>query len=395
MQGADDIVIIGAARTPIGKFQGMLRNMAATELGAHAVRAAVTRAGIIPALVDECIMGNVVGAGLGQAPARQAAIGGGLPASVGALTINKVCGSGLKAVTLAAALIRAGDASLIVAGGMESMSRAPYLLPEARSGYRLGHGELTDALIHDGLWCAFEHQHMGSAADWTARTYGITREQQDSYAAESQARAVAAQDNGAFAEEIAPFDPSIGRGAGGPVADEPPRRGTSVAALSKLAPVFSSEGTVTAGNAPGLTDGAAALVVTSAGRAAELGTRPLARLIGAAQAAVPPREVFTAPVYAIQRLLAHTATTIDDYDLFEINEAFAAQVVQNIRALGLDSDRLNVHGGAIALGHPIGASGARILVTLIHALRLRGGGRGIAALCLGGGEAIAVAVETV
>jgi len=395
MQGADDIVIIGAARTPIGKFQGMLRNMAATELGAHAVRAAVTRAGIIPALVDECIMGNVVGAGLGQAPARQAAIGGGLPASVGALTINKVCGSGLKAVTLAAALIRAGDASLIVAGGMESMSRAPYLLPEARSGYRLGHGELTDALIHDGLWCAFEHQHMGSAADWTARTYGITREQQDSYAAESQARAVAAQDNGAFAEEIAPFDPSIGRGAGGPVADEPPRRGTSVAALSKLAPVFSSEGTVTAGNAPGLTDGAAALVVTSAGRAAELGTRPLARLIGAAQAAVPPREVFTAPVYAIQRLLAHTATTIDDYDLFEINEAFAAQVVQNIRALGLDSDRLNVHGGAIALGHPIGASGARILVTLIHALRRRGGGRGIAALCLGGGEAIAVAVETV
>ncbi len=395
MQGADDIVIIGAARTPIGKFQGMLRNMAATELGAHAVRAAVTRAGIIPALVDECIMGNVVGAGLGQAPARQAAIGGGLPASVGALTINKVCGSGLKAVTLAAALIRAGDASLIVAGGMESMSRAPYLLPEARSGYRLGHGELTDALIHDGLWCAFEHQHMGSAADWTARTYGITREQQDSYAAESQARAVAAQDNGAFAEEIAPFDPSIGRGAGVPVADEPPRRGTSVAALSKLAPVFSSEGTVTAGNAPGLTDGAAALVVTSAGRATELGTRPLARLIGAAQAAVPPREVFTAPVYAIQRLLAHTATTIDDYDLFEINEAFAAQVVQNIRALGLDSDRLNVHGGAIALGHPIGASGARILVTLIHALRRRGGGRGIAALCLGGGEAIAVAVETV
>lgn len=393
MNALAEIVIIGVARTPIGRFQGMFRAVAAPNLGALAVRAAVARAAIDPALVDECIMGNVVSAGLGQAPARQAAIHGGLPESVGALTINKVCGSGLKAVTLAAALIQSGEASLVVAGGMESMSRAPYLLPQARSGYRLGHGELQDSLIHDGLWCAFEHEHMGSAADWTAQTYGISREQQDAYAAESQGRAVAAQDAGIFAEELIPLDPPLGAGA--LVADEPPRRGVTVASLSRLPPVFSPAGSVTAGNAPGLTDGAAALVVTSARRAAELGARPLARLIGVAQAAVPPREVFTAPVFAIQRLLARTATTLDNYQLFEINEAFAAQAVQNIRALGLDSDRLNIHGGAIALGHPIGASGARILVTLIHALRRRGGGRGIAALCLGGGEAIALAIETI
>ncbi|MFQ3680743.1 thiolase family protein [Roseiflexus sp.] len=391
MSDVSDIVVIGAARTPIGKFQGMFRAVAATDLGAHAIRAAIARAAVDPALIDECIMGNVVSAGLGQAPARQAALRGGLPESVGALTINKVCGSGLKAVTLAAALIRAGEASLIVAGGMESMTRAPYLLPQARSGYRLGNGELVDALIHDGLWCAFEHHHMGHAADWTARTYGITREQQDMYAVESQARAIAAQDSGYFTDEIAPF-PVPG---GDPLlADEPPRRGVSLATLSKLSPAFSPDGTVTAGNAPGLTDGAAALVVTSAQRAAELGVRPLARLTAAAQAAVAPREVFTAPVYAIRRLLAQTATTLDHYDLFEVNEAFAAQIVQNIRALDLDSDRLNVHGGAIALGHPIGASGARILVTLIYALLRRGGGRGIAALCLGGGEAVAVALET-
>lgn len=389
----DEIVIIGAARTPIGRFQGMFRAVAAPRLGALAVRAAVARAAIDPALVDECIMGNVVSAGLGQAPARQAAIHGGLPESVGALTINKVCGSGLKAVTLAAALIQSGEASLVVAGGMESMSRAPYLLPQARSGYRLGHGELRDSLIHDGLWCAFANEHMGSAADWTAQTFGISREHQDAYAAESQERAIAAQDAGVFAEELSALDPPFGAGA--PVADEPPRRGVTVASLSRLPPVFSPDGSVTAGNAPGLTDGAAALVVTSARRAAELGARPLARLIGVAQAAVPPREVFTAPVFAIQRLLARTATNLDDYALFEINEAFAAQAVQNIRALGLDSDRLNIHGGAIALGHPIGASGARILVTLIHALRRRGGGRGIAALCLGGGEAIALAIETI
>ncbi len=390
MPDANDIVIIGAARTPIGKFQGMFRTIPATDLGAHAVREAIVRAAIDPSQVDECIMGNVVSAGLGQAPARQAALRGGLPESVGALTINKVCGSGLKAVTLAAALIRSGEASLIVAGGMESMSRAPYLLPQARSGYRLGNAELIDSLIHDGLWCSFEHHHMGHAADWTARTYGITREQQDSYAAESQARAVAAQDAGAFTDEIAPFRLQSGDIL---TADEPPRRGVSLATLSKLSPAFSPDGTVTAGNAPGLTDGAAALVVTSARHAAELGVRPLARLIGVAQAAVAPREVFTAPVYAIRRLLAQTATTLDHYDLFEINEAFAAQIVQNIRALNLDTDRLNVHGGAIALGHPIGASGARILVTLIYALLRRGGGRGIAALCLGGGEAVAVAVE--
>ncbi len=392
MPDANDIVIISAARTPIGKFQGMFRTVPATDLGAHAVREAVARSAIDPSQVDECIMGNVVSAGLGQAPARQAALRGGLPESVGALTINKVCGSGLKAVMLAAALIRSGEASLIVAGGMESMSSAPYLLPKARSGYRLGHAELVDSLIHDGLWCAFEHHHMGHAADWTARTHGITREQQDGYAVESQARAIAAQDAGAFTDEIAPFRLQSGDTL---TADEPPRRGVTIATLSKLTPVFSPDGAVTAGNAPGLTDGAAALVVTSARRAAELGARPLARLTGVAQAAVAPREVFTAPVYAIRRLLVQTATTLDHYDLFEINEAFAAQIVQNIRALNLDTDRLNIHGGAIALGHPIGASGARILVTLIYALLRRGGGRGIAALCLGGGEAVAVAVETV
>ncbi|MGQ9827219.1 MAG: thiolase family protein [Roseiflexus sp.] len=392
MPDVNDIVIISAARTPIGKFQGMFRAVSATDLGAHAVREAITRAAIDPSQVDECILGNVVSAGLGQAPARQAALRGGLPESVGALTINKVCGSGLKAVMLAAALIRSGEASLIVAGGMESMSGAPYLLPKARSGYRLGNAELVDSLIHDGLWCAFEHHHMGHAADWTAKTYGITREQQDGYAVESQARAIAAQDAGAFTDEIAPFRQQSGDTL---TADEPPRRGVTIATLSKLTPAFSPDGTVTAGNAPGLTDGAAALVVTSARRAAELGARPLARLTGVAQAAVAPREVFTAPVYAIRRLLAQTATSLDYYDLFEINEAFAAQIVQNIRALNLDTDRLNIHGGAIALGHPIGASGARILVTLIYALLHRGGGRGIAALCLGGGEAVAVAVETV
>ncbi|HWQ15190.1 MAG TPA: acetyl-CoA C-acyltransferase [Roseiflexaceae bacterium] len=390
-----DIVIVGAARTPIGKFQGAYKDVPATDLGATAVRAAVARAGVDPALIDECIMGNVVSAGLGQAPARQAALRGGLPASVGALTVNKVCGSGLKAVMLATALIRSGEAQAIVAGGMENMTRAPYLLPQARAGYRLGHGEILDATVHDGLWCAFEHHHMGNAAEWIARTFGVSRAAQDAFALQSHARAVAAQDAGAFQEEIIPVEIPAGKGKPSAVsADEPPRRDTDARQLAGLRPVFAEDGSVTAGNAPGITDGAAALVVMSAARAAELGLRPIARVLASAQAAVPPLELFTAPVFAVRRLLERSGTALDDYDLFEINEAFAAQVLQNGRALDIDWDRLNVHGGAIALGHPIGASGARVLVTLIHALRRRGGGRGIAALCLGGGEAVALAVET-
>ncbi len=390
----DDVVIVGAARTPIGKFNGAYAALTASDLGAAAVRAAVERAGIDPASVDECIMGNVVSAGLGQAPARQAAIKGGLPASVGALTINKVCGSGLKAVMLGASLIRSGEAEVIVAGGMEHMSGAPYLLPGARHGYRLGNGELVDAMVHDGLWCAFEHQHMGNSAEWIARAHKVTRAQQDTLALQSHERAVAAWDAGRFAAEVAPVSVPGPKGATIVVdVDEGPRRDTSLQALARLRPAFDDAGSVTAGNAPGITDGAAALVLMSASRAARLGLAPLARLEHGAQAAVAPLEVFTAPPFALQKLMDTAGTTVDDYDLFELNEAFAAQVIANIRVAGLDPDRVNVNGGAIALGHPIGASGARVLVTLIHALRARGGRRGIASLCLGGGEAVALAVE--
>jgi acetyl-CoA C-acetyltransferase len=389
-----DIVIVSAARTPIGKFQGAYKDLTATDLGAIAVRAAVERAGVDAALLDECIMGNVIGAGLGQAPARQAALRGGLPESVGALTINKVCGSGLKAVMLAGALIRSGDARLIVAGGMENMTRGPHLLPQARAGYRLGNGELIDATVHDGLWCAFENHHMGNSAEWIARQFDVSRAAQDAFAQQSHARAIAAQDAGLFADEIVAVAVPAGRGKTATIsADEPPRRDSDAKALAGLRPAFVSDGTVTAGNAPGITDGAAALVVTNGHTAHELGLQPLARIIGSAQAAVKPLELFTAPVFAMRRLMERTATSLDSYDLFEINEAFAAQVVANGRELGIDWDRLNVNGGAIALGHPIGASGARVLVTLIHALMRRGGGRGIASLCRGGGEAVALALE--
>jgi acetyl-CoA C-acetyltransferase len=389
-----DVVIVSAVRTPIGKFQGAYKDVPATDLGAAAVRAAVARAGIDGALVDECVMGNVIGAGLGQAPARQAALRGGLPPSVGALTINKVCGSGLKAVMLANALIRAGEAEVVVAGGMENMTRGPHLLPQARAGYRLGNAELIDATVHDGLWCAFEQHHMGNSAEWIARAFDVSRAAQDAFALQSHLRAVAAQDAGRFADEIIPVEVPAGRGQTATVAaDEPPRRDTDAKQLAGLRPVFAQDGSVTAGNAPGITDGAAALVVTSGRKAAALGLRPLARVLGAAQAAVAPLELFTAPVFAVRKLFERTGTTMDDYDLFEINEAFAAQVVANGRALGIDWDRLNINGGAIALGHPIGASGARVLVTLIHALRQRGARRGLASLCLGGGEAVALAVE--
>jgi len=389
-----DIVIVSAARTPIGKFQGAYTGTSATALGGAAVQAAVKRAGIDPTLIDECILGDVVSAGLGQAPARQAAIAGGLPASVGALTINKVCGSGLKAVMLAGALIRSGEARAIVAGGMENMTRVPYLLPQARSGYRLGNGELVDAVVHDGLWCAFEHHHMGQSAEWIARSFDVSRAAQDAFAAESHARAIAAQDAGVFADEIVPVEVAAGRGKTTTIStDEPPRRDTDAKVLAGLRLAFASDGSVTAGNAPGITDGAAALVVTNGAAARELGLTPIARILGAAQAAVKPLELFTAPVFAVRRLMERTNTTLDSYDLFEINEAFAAQVVANGRELGIDWDRLNVHGGAIALGHPIGASGARVLVTLLNALQRRGGQRGLASLCLGGGEAVALAVE--
>jgi acetyl-CoA C-acetyltransferase len=384
----DDVVIVGAARTPIGKFNGAYAGLRAPDLGAVAIRAAVARAGIDPASVDECIMGNVVSAGLGQNPARQAAITAGLPVSVGALTVNKVCGSGLKAVMLAASLIRAGEAEVLVAGGMEHMSAAPYLLPGARHGYRLGNGELVDAVVHDGLWCAFEHQHMGNSAEWIARTHKVTRTQQDAFALQSHERAIAAQDSGRFVAELAPVSVPGPKGAPQNIdTDEGPRRGSSLAALARLRPVFDPEGSVTAGNAPGITDGAAALVLMSATRAARLGLKPLARLEQSAQAAVAPLEVFTAPALAIQTLMDRAGTSVDD--------AFAARVIANIRAIAIDPDRVNVHGGAIALGHPIGASGARVLVTLIYALHARGGRRGMAALCLGGGEAVALGVEAV
>ncbi|NTW00405.1 MAG: acetyl-CoA C-acetyltransferase [Oscillochloris sp.] len=392
----EDIVIVGAARTPIGRFNGAFAGLTATQLGGVAIRAAVERAQIDPASVSECIMGNVVGAGLGQAPARQAVISAGLPASVSALTINKVCGSGLKAAMLGASLIRSGDAEVIVAGGMENMSRTPYLLQNARHGYRLGNGELIDAVVHDGLWCAFENHHMGISAEWIATNHNVTREQQDAFAFQSQQRAIAAIDAGRLSNEIAPVAVPGPKGQSTLVeTDEGPRRDTSMPSLAKLRPAFTADGTVTAGNAPGITDGAAALVLMSASRAATLGLTPLARIAGFAQAAVKPLEIFTAPAFAVQRLMQRTGTSIDDYDLFEINEAFAAQVIANMRTLDIDPDRLNVNGGAIALGHPIGASGARVVVTLINALRQRGSQRGMTALCLGGGEAVAMAIELV
>ncbi len=392
-----DVVIVSTARTPIGKFGGSLAGFTAPELGGFAIRAAVERAGIEAGLIDEAIIGNVISAGLGQAPARQAALKAGLPPTVGALTINKVCGSGLKAVMLAAGMIRAGDAEVVVAGGMENMSAAPYLLQKARFGYRLGNAEMIDAVVHDGLWCATESQHMGLSAEWIAQEYGVSREAQDAWAARSHQKALAAQKRGAFAAEIVPVELQGKKGQTTLfMADEAIRADTNPEQLAGLRLAFKpGGGTVTAGNAPGLTDGAAAVVVMSMAKARELGATPLARIVGYAQAAVKPLELFTAPPFAIQRLLAKTSTSLDDYDLFEINEAFAAQLVANGQSLGLDWDRLNVNGGAIALGHPIGASGTRVLVTLLNALREQGGRRGLAALCLGGGEAVALSIELV
>jgi acetyl-CoA C-acetyltransferase len=389
-----EAVIISAVRTPIGKFGGTLSPLTAPELGAVAIRAAVERAGVDPTTIDEVLMGNVVQAGQGQAPARQAAIEAGLPPSISATTINKICGSGLKTVMLAAAMIAAGDGDLFVAGGMESMNNAPYLLRKARFGYRLGDDKLVDALVHDGLWCAFEDWHMGNAAEWIAREYDLTREELDEYAFESHMKAIEAIDEGRFKDEIVPVE--IPQRKKAPLqfdTDEVPRRDTSPEALARLRPVFQSDGMVTAGNAPGITDGAAAVVVTSRARADELGLQPLARIVAYDQAAVEPLRIFTAPIYAVGKLWEKTGTGPEDYDLYEVNEAFAAQTLADGRELGLPWDRVNVNGGAIALGHPIGASGARVLVTLIHALRQRGLQTGLATLCLGGGEAVAMAIE--
>ncbi len=388
-----DVVIVSAARTPIGRFLGALSPLGATDLGAAAIREAVQRARIEGAFVDEVLMGNVVSAGLGQAPARQAAIRAGLPPTVGATTLNKVCGSGLKAVMWGAQQIALGDARIIVAGGMESMSNAPYLLPNARTGFRLGDARAVDAVIRDGLWCAFEDRHMGDAAEFIAEQFDISRQQMDEFALASHRKAVAAIDVGAFQHEIVPLQVPAKRGAVTVDRDECPRADTSLEALAALKPAFRPNGKVTAGNAPGLSDGAAALVLMSGRQAREMGRRPLARITGYAQAAVEPKWLFIAPAYAIRALLERTHLSLADIDLLEVNEAFAAQVLADGKELGWDWERLNVRGGGVALGHPIGASGARVLVTLLYALRSLGKARGVASLCLGGGEAVALSVE--
>ncbi|MGH9356654.1 MAG: thiolase family protein [Terriglobia bacterium] len=389
-------VIISAVRTPMGKFQGGLAPLSAIELGAAVTREAVRRAGIEAAQVDEIIMGNVLSAGLGQNPARQAGLRGGLDNRVAAMTINKVCGSGLKAVALAAQAIETGNSEIMVAGGMESMSNAPYLLPEFRKGHRQGDAQIVDSMIHDGLWDAYENFHMGMTAELVAEKYKVSRERQDSYAVESHRRAVEALQNCHFKEQIVPV--SIPQRKGDPVVvsvDESPRKDTSLEALARLKPVFKPGGTVTAGNAPGTSDGAAALVVTSLEKAQQMESKIMARIVAQAVSGVEPRWVMMAPVSAVQSLLGKTGWKIGDIDLIELNEAFAVQALAVIDQLGLDPQKTNVNGGAVALGHPIGASGARILVTLLYEMQRRKARRGVAALCLGGGNAVALAVETV
>ena len=389
-----DAVLVSAVRTPTGKFLGSLKAFSATELGALVVREAVQRAGIDPASVEECILGNVVSAGLGQAPARQAALRGGLSDQVAALTINKVCGSGLKAVMLAAQGIVAGDIEVAVAGGMESMSNAPYLLARVREGLRMGNGQVIDSMINDGLWCSFEQCHMGHAGEVVAAEYGVSRGQQDEFALNSHRKAAAAAAAGRFAHEILPIE--IPQKRGDPkrfAVDESVRSDTSLEALAALKPAFLKEGTVTAGNAPPVNDGAAALVVMSAARAARDRVTPLAHIVGQAASGLAPKYVLMTPVDAVRRLAAKIGWNLADVDLFEINEAFSVQLVAVMQQLGIDPAKVNVNGGAVALGHPIGASGARILTTLLSALEQRGLKRGIAALCLGGGNGVALAVE--
>jgi acetyl-CoA C-acetyltransferase len=389
-------VILSAVRTPVGKFLGGLASLSATQLGAKAIAEAVRRAEIEPGIVDEAIMGNVVQAGLGQNPARQAALRGGLAPRVAAMTINKVCGSGLKSVALAAQAVALGESEVVVAGGMESMSNCPYLLPGARTGYRLGNGELIDSMIHDGLWDVYENFHMGLTGELVAEKYGITREEQDRFAFESHQKAVCAINSGFFESQIVPVEIPQKKGAAVVISrDESPRADTTMEILSKLKPAFKKDGgTVTAGNAPGTNDGAAALVVTSERKARELGRQPMARIVAQAVSGVEPKWVMMAPVDAVEKLLQKTGWNRDkDVDLVELNEAFSVAAIAVTRELKLNPEKVNVNGGAVALGHPIGASGARILVTLLYEMQRRDLHRGIAALCLGGGNAVAVAVE--
>jgi len=389
-------VIVSAVRTPTGKFLGGLKSFTATQLGALAVAEAVRRAGIDPQIVDECVMGNVVSAGLGQNPARQAALNGGLPDHVAALTINKVCGSGLKAVMLADQGIKAGDIDIAVAGGMESMSNCPYLLPRVRDGLRMGNGEVVDSMINDGLWCAFEQCHMGNSGEVVAEHYHVGRGAQDDYAARSHQRAARATSEGAFADEMLPI--SIPQKKGAPLVvdrDEGIRADTTVETLAALKPAFKKDGTVTAGNAPGVNDGASALVVMADERAKSLHLAPLARIVAQATSGLAPKFVLMTPVEAVRRVAEKAGWKLSDVDLFELNEAFAVQAVAVLNELGIDPERVNVNGGAVALGHAIGSSGSRVLTTLVYALKHRNLKRGIATLCLGGGNGVALAVERV
>ena len=396
MADLDQVAILSACRTAVGKFQGSLSDLSATQLGAIVVREAVKRAGIEPASVDECIMGNVISAGLGQNPARQAAIYGGLAPEVGAMTINKVCGSGLKAVGLAAQAIQTGNSTIVVAGGMESMTNAPYLLPQARKGYRLGDAQIVDSMVRDGLWDVYNDYHMGMTGENVADKYGITREEQDEFAVNSHRKAVSAIKECRFKSQVVPVElPAKKRGAA-PVIfdkDESPREDTTIEILRSLKPAFKKDGTVTAGNAPGVNDGAAAVVVTSAAKAKELGAKPMVRIVAQATSGIDPKWVMMAPVSAVRKLWEKTGWKNDDVDLYELNEAFSVQALGVMRELGLNLEKVNVNGGAVAIGHPIGASGARVLVTLIYEMIRRDVHRGIAALCLGGGNAVAMAVE--
>ena len=389
-----DVVIVSAVRTAVGKFQGGLSELSATQLGAAVVREAVRRAGIDPADVNECIMGCVLPAGLGQNPARQAALRGGLSDTVAALTINMVCGSGLKAVALGAQAIAQGDAEIVVAGGMESMSNAPYLLPGARRGYKMGDAKAVDSMVKDGLWCALDDQHMGMTGELVAEKHNITREQQDAYALESHRRASAAWREGRFDAEVMRIEVPGRKGAVSYFErDESVRDDASMEALAALKPAFKKDGTVTAGNAPGVNDAAAALVLMSASRAQELGLKPMVTIKAQAMSGVAPKWVMLAPVLGVQRVLAKAGWSADDVDLYELNEAFSVQALGVTKELGLDLARVNVNGGAVAIGHPIGASGARVLVTLIHEMMRREAKKGVAALCLGGGNSVALAVE--
>jgi acetyl-CoA C-acetyltransferase len=398
MAAFDDVVIISGCRTAVGKFQGGLTDLSAPQLGAVVVREAVKRAGLNSDQVDECIMGNVLPAGLGQNPARQAAIFGGLSPATGAMTINKVCGSGLKAVALAAQAVQTGNSSIVVAGGMESMTNAPYLLPQARKGYRLGNGKVIDSMVHDGLWDIYNDYHMGITGENVAEKYGITREEQDEFAVNSHRKAIAAWKECRFKSQVVPVEIPAKKKGEAPVLfekDESPREDTTIETLRSLKPAFKKDGTVTAGNAPGVNDGAAAVVVTSAQRAKELGAHPIVRIVAQATSGVEPKWVMMAPVDAVKKIWEKTGWKKDEVDLYELNEAFSVQALGVMRELALDPNRVNVNGGAVAIGHPIGASGARVLVTLIYEMTRRNARRGIAALCLGGGNAVAMAVERV